>query len=128
MDKRTQQQLYKKYPTLFKQHTWSIEESAMPWGVDFETGWAKLLDELCSKLVKVSPNAEFSQVKEKLGSARFYADNITKAGYDLISEYETKSAYICEQCGAKGKIYNHNGWLKCRCKKCAIKEGIQISK
>lgn len=100
-------------------------------------GWQPLLRELDSKLAERWPEYTIEQVKEKFGTLRFYAspniatpdfgeegyeawrdENVTPF-YDLIREYEDKSADICELCGKPGKVGDRNYWYSTRCPDCA---------
>ena len=93
-----------------------------------EQGWwseAKWEDDGISKhYVCHSPNGYeagypcASQVKEKFGLLRFYMTSATDEMYDLIREYENKSAHICEGCGAPGKLRGDT-WYVTQCDGCA---------
>lgn len=106
------------------------------------TGWQPLLVELDAKLKERWPDYTISQVKEKFGTLRFYADpgieapdfgddeagtaahnqwyaDNVDAFHDLIHEYEAKTAEICEVCGNPGKLGDRNYWWATRCPDCA---------
>jgi len=54
------------------------------------------------------------QVKEKFGGLRFYVIGGDDDLYAAISEAESKSKTICEQCGAPGEL-RKTGWWKTLC-------------
>lgn len=105
---------------------WFFEKSFY---FECNNGWNLLIDELCSKInlliEKKYPelkNEEFPfivlQIKEKYGTLRFYTGSANEEIFDLIDEYEKKSAFICELCGEPGTIKDIGGsWLKCVCNK-----------
>ena len=64
------------------------------------------------------------QIKEKFGSLRFYADNITDEQQIIINFAETLSSKVCEFCGRFDStvISYRIGWHKTLCSCCANKE------
>ena len=77
----TEQVIFEKYPTIFKDKDLSPEESCMAWGLEVPDDWLPIIDELCysitSKPLYISYKSKFpqvvaEQVKEKFNSLRFY--------------------------------------------------------
>lgn len=104
-----------------------------PWEVDFNwhdicfemewgNGWLRAFYDLCRQLLtEVKSDFQWTQLKEKFGTARcYYGGGITPYGVKLIEEFEKETAEICEHCGEPGKIYN-DGWMMCLCDKCEEK-------
>lgn len=103
-------------------------------GIDCDSGWYDLLDELMGKIKELdtSESLRVTQIKEKLGGLRFYTagslriDVIGDASYEfgnensdifsIIHSYEDKSYHICETCGQPGRLCESHGWLKTVCK------------
>jgi hypothetical protein len=112
--------LIKDFPVFFKQTEYTMDKSCMYWGIECEDGWEPLLRKAITKIVKIDPNAEATQIKEKYGSLRLYISTNKDKAFDVAEEAEDKSCEICEICGKPGTI-NENGWLKSRCKKCEDK-------
>ena len=87
-------------------------------------GWKKLVLKLVKNLIKIDPEIEVMQVKEKFGGLRFYINGVTRKNveevYRLITEAEIESYYICENCGTKDKVTTKPicGWLLTLCSKC----------
>lgn len=88
-------------------------------------GWHPLLIELSGKLEGMIERDEStecfpraSQVKEKFGLLRFYMFQETRLMRDLISEYEKRSSFICEECGTEGTLQFHRNWWMTRCEDC----------
>mgnify|MGYP001599213963 CR=1 FL=1 len=118
--------LFTKYPTIFPNgRKVNPRESLLYFGCECESGWFRLIDNLCKQLVKASPNVVADQVKEKFGGLRFYVHGCTAKGNKLIEVAEHKSFRICELCGKRGKLYYQGGWYLVRCagcKKAIVKE------
>lgn len=119
MEVELQEQLEKKYPTLFK----------MPCYIECGGGWYKILDELFEKISK-NENVILAQVKEKWGQLRIYIAHDSEflevwpiqeeEIFFLVEAAEKKSLKVCEFCGKKGKPQN-TSWVKVLCNKCADK-------
>ncbi len=80
-----------------------------------------LEDELLGKIREVPPmptQVVLTQVKEKLGSLRFYYDGGHESEYirGLVSMAEQMSTVICETCGSPGK-HRGGGWVRTLCDK-----------
>lgn len=134
MDKKLQDKLYKKYNSIFKDRTRSIQESCMPWGICTGNGWYNLIDALCATLENVEHNYQgikvvASQVKEKYGGLRFYyniegtcnsKEKINRA-HGLIDGAvrlaESLSNKTCEECGSPATVRT-KGWIVNLCKSC----------
>jgi len=60
------------------------------------------------------------QIKEKLGTLRFYMSSQTKEMGALILDAERESSETCEACGRKGThTSTSSGWLKVVCNTCS---------
>jgi hypothetical protein len=130
----------KKFPMLFAQRNLSPRETCMYWGFDIGPGWYPLLHELCEKLMIICDaynfRIEFSQIKEKYGSGRFYFNSmgndntlskeknemIDEIINDIINSYEEISNKIC---ATTGKWYDEKisiyGWIHDSCPEAIIK-------
>jgi hypothetical protein len=144
MTNSLQNQLFKKYPGLFKQRKFPTSQSNMWCGADTDDGWYTLLDSVCNWLNwnithNKYPKVEFTQVKEKFGTLRlYYTIKGNKKGKDdkkeetedfirrcgeiegVISFAESLSGSICEVCGNPGKLTNE-GWMRTECDLCRAK-------
>lgn len=135
MNSELQEQIYTKYPKMFREKDLPMSQTCMCWGLEIGDGWYCLINELCYKIdihIKQNPKLEegfiIRQVKEKFGTLRFYYiggdDTIDK----LVDAAETESAITCEMCGKVGKTTNINGWLSTLCEehtKQTIKERLK---
>ena len=101
----------------------TLRNNLMVFGFEIGEGWMSLVIELLDKIQHlVDNNPEYSglqviQVKEKYGELCVYLNYYYKEIEDIISEYEEKSCYICEECGEKGEIRNINNWYTALCDK-----------
>jgi hypothetical protein len=93
-------------------------------------GWYRLVDQLCSDIEASLGDAcaafRIRQIKEKFGGLRFYYslqganDLPTGVGNgvrDLVQKAEADSKTLCEQCGARSKLHDLEGWLVTLCEK-----------
>lgn len=75
----------KKYPEFFRQRGLDMKETCMCWGFDIGKGWYSTLDKLCEDLTIIQKHSgvgvEFTQIKEKYGSGRFYHSFIVKQNF-----------------------------------------------
>jgi hypothetical protein len=121
MDKKLEDKIFKKYPTLFPGgRNVDPKVSLLCFGLDVKNGWYKIIDKLCLDILKCVDGDKVVavQVKEKYSMLRFYTDGASKEIYELISKAEEESGKICEECGKKGKMENLSGWYITTCKKC----------
>ena len=106
--------LLDKYPTLYDQKHF--------WGFECGDGWYNIIDHLSSAITTyTNPQTEFevfnvvvSQVKEKFGQLRFYADNTDKVVDGMIWLAEHMSGKTCETCGNRGEMRG-GSWLVTLC-------------
>lgn len=78
-------------------------------------GWIPHIQELIEKCIELGWDKEICQVKEKFGGLRFYTNIASEDVFDLISEYESKSYHMCEECGKKGELRKDKGWWRTLC-------------
>ena len=82
-------------------------------------GWRSIVENLVREIIKIAPDTEITQIKEKFGTLRFYCwgdggDEIDK----LIEKACQESGVTCEECGTKDKVTTEGGWILTLCKKC----------
>lgn len=125
MKKELQDELYKKYPKLYRQHKLSMQETCMCWGICTGDGWYDLIDNLSAKLEAYGGKVEAVQVKEKFGGLRFYLGAIDSEYADEIYEHVRKAEELsyktCEQCGKPGGPKG-GGWVRTLCDDCRDSE------
>ena len=128
-----QNDLVKAYPKIFKN---------VDFGIECNDGWYDLLDTLCYTMQRhcdvantryiietdkyqfvVEGDPEYvqvvaAQVKEKLGTLRFYVDGGDATTEGMIQMAEQMSTRICELCGSPAKTSRDSGWLHTTCDAC----------
>ena len=126
MKKELEEKLVKEFPNLFRDWRGDPQRTCMAWGVAFGDGWFDIFYDLCKKLNGLEPHMHFDQCKEKFGTARVYFSQDvscscgTQSGpiFDLVDEFEKKSATVCEWCGKSGEIREDLPWIRTLCDDC----------
>ena len=131
-DPNAYDELFEKYPQLFRERTLPESETCMCWGICCGIGWYEILDDLCKNLHKMFTDLKLEgedyptvvQVKEKYGTLRFYMGNMKKLSkedqekaYAFINEAERRSGITCEKCGQPGSEAP-GSWIKVLCGVC----------
>ena len=125
-----QNELFEKYPKIFRQKDLSMQHTCMCWGITCGDGWYNIIDVLCSQIqnhleYNVAKNdgaitVEATQVKEKYGSLCFYYNGGDEFIRGLCWMAEGLSSRTCEECGSPG-TQNDGGWINTLCKPCREK-------
>ena len=92
-------------------------------GFEHGDGWYDILWRLCADLEPLvmelekesGERFEVVQVKEKLGTLRFYVNHHTDAFDKLIEEGQEESSRTCEVCGQPGKERETGGGVRAVC-------------
>ncbi len=127
MKNELQNELYTKFPKIFRQKDCSIQESCMPWGMECGDGWHGLILDLCVRIqahLDLHPEVqqvEAEQVKEKFGGLRFYVSGGDEVTDKMITKAEEDSYTICESCGSTVGVHQTESWIKTLCSKCDTK-------
>lgn len=121
MRKDLDNELCRRFPSIFVDRNGNPRQTAMHWGFP-EDGWYQLIYNLCLRLERVNPDAIAVQVKEKFGGLRFYAVNSNEDGQRAIAAAENASYCICEWCGRAGTSVGSGSWVRTLCEKCRTKE------
>ncbi len=126
MNKDLDEALCKDFPNLYRDRNASMMSTCMCWGFPSD-GWEPLIRRLSEKLEdlilaipeETREHYKASQVKEKMGTLRFYMDSSTDEMENLINEAEAESERTCEKCGSPGSI-NDGPWYRVRCGSCGL--------
>jgi hypothetical protein len=101
-----------------------------------EDGWRDLLERVCMRieavLVESGGSCRVLQIKEKLGTLRFYwsgemSDDAKLRVEEAIALANARSACTCETCGVEGRLYDRGGWLATACAEHAEGEPVPVS-
>ena len=107
-------------PNLYWNHCW----------LDCGPGWDWIILDLSRHLEKIIVNGlkkgvwypdyypVCAEVREKMGSLRFYMYDSTPEMDELIEEAESASTQTCEMCGCSGKMRNEGCRYIVRCDIC----------
>jgi hypothetical protein len=115
-----------------------VTENLMGFGFECGDGWFNLIWEMSLKIEKELKRQEegkftktkralrdeipfkIVQVKEKFATLSVYPNFASEEIFNIIDEYEKKSAEVCEDCGKPGEVRNL-GWIRTLCEKCYTK-------
>jgi len=126
----TTEQLIQKYPKIFKQYEGN--PGMVNWfGVP--DGWLPIIDKLCGSIqsyidrytryTKEGPikpaQVTCTQMKEKFGGLRFYAENTDDHVEGMIMMAEYLCDHTCQECGSEENIGRTGGWITTLCQNCA---------
>ena len=83
MKKELQEQLYEKYPKIFRQKDLPMTKTAMCWGISCGDGWYNIIDSLCNHIQRAvdTPMEMIKYYEERLMS-----DNLTDAERDFFQD------------------------------------------
>lgn len=117
----------------FERGTWRADLRArgglwlidLPRGFECHDGWREIIEDLTDELVEITggvdhaPEMRVVQIKEKLGTLRYYVwhvpDGFHDAVYAAVDRAEEKSATVCEICGAPGQLGKTGGRVDTSC-------------
>lgn len=116
--------LCSRYPKMFTERGGYHNDTDLGWGIACDDGWFDLIDTLCDSIQsyidnksKYTPDVsqvEITQIKEKFGTLRFYANGGDDVTDGMIWFAESMSGKICEVCGTPGKRRS-GGWIRTLC-------------
>ena len=123
MRKELEQKLVKRLPTWFNVNG-DARHSLTPFRFQCGVGWYKILWRLCVDMEplvaeleqETGESFEVVQVKEKLGTLRFYVSHHSDAINERIADASKESSRTCEVCGQPGKQRKTDGGrVQARC-------------
>ena len=126
MDSQKTNELYEKFPHLYRERTAPLESSKMAWGFQCEDGWYKIIYEMSKKINKTSVEGEFAPAitevsRNKDGTLYVEARNLTPPVADIITSAKEQSRLTCEFCAYTPAFLRttkgpHKGHIACgRC-------------
>ena len=132
MRQELEEKLVKRFPTWFGVNGDS-RHSLKPFVFQCGEGWFNLLWRLCVDLEPIvteleqetGEQFEVGQVREKLGTLRFYVSHHSDAINERIAEARTESAQTCETCGQPGNRLEVGGRIRVRCDKHGHRSEVQ---
>ena len=126
MDSQKTNELYEKFPHLYRERTAPLASSKMAWGFQCEDGWHKIIYEMSKKINKTSVEGEFAPAiievsRNKDGTLYVEARNLTPPVADIITSAKEQSRLTCEFCAYTPAFLrtsrgSHKGHIACgRC-------------
>ena len=130
MDSQKTNELYEKFPHLYRERTAPLESSHMAWGFQCENGWYKIIYEMSKKIDKISTEGEHAPAislvsRHEDGTLYVAVSNITPPVADIITRATEQSRLTCEFCAytpaflrtASGPMKNHIACGRCVAKR-----------
>jgi hypothetical protein len=122
MRKELEEKVVRRFPAWFNVNG-DVRHILTPFGFDHGDGWHIILWRLCVDLEplvaelerETGERFEVVQVKQKLGTLRFYVTHHSDAIDARISEARVESSRACEVCGQAGKQVETGGWVRTVC-------------
>jgi len=103
MDSQKTNELYEKFPHLYRERAAPLESSGMGWGFQCEDGWYKIIYDMSKKIQKLSGEGEFAPAislvsKHEDGTLYVAVSNITPPVADIVTRATEQSRLTCELC------------------------------
>ena len=126
MDSQKTNELYEKFPHLYRERTAPLESSGMGWGFGCENGWYKIIYEMSKKIDKISTEGEHAPAislvsRHEDGTLYVAVSNITPPVADIVTRATEQSRLTCEFCAYTPAFLRttkgpHKGHIACgRC-------------
>ena len=126
MDSQKTNELYEKFPHLYRERTAPLESSHMAWGFQCENGWYKIIYEMSKKIDKISTEGERAPAislvsRHEDGTLYVAVSNITPPIADIVTRATEQSRLTCEFCAYTPAFLRttkgpHKGHIACgRC-------------
>ena len=131
MDSHKTDEIYEKFPHLYRERLVPLASSKMGWGFQCEDGWYKIIYEMSKKIDKLSKEGEFAPAitevsKNEDGTLYVEARNLTPPVADIITTAREQSRLTCELCAytpafLRGVANSLEGHIACG--RCVAKAG-----
>ena len=126
MDSQKTNELYEKFPHLYRERAAPLESSGMGWGFGCENGWYKIIYEMSKKIDKISTEGEHAPAislvsRHEDGTLYVAVSNITPPVADIVTSATEQSRLTCEFCAYTPAFLRtsrgpHKGHIACgRC-------------
>jgi hypothetical protein len=96
-------ELYEKFPHLYRERLVPLASSKMGWGFQCENGWYKIIYEMSKKIDKISTEGEHAPAislvsRHEDGTLYVAVSNITPPVADIVMSATEQSRLTCEFC------------------------------
>ncbi len=114
MNSHKTNELYEKFPHLYRERTAPLDSSQMPWGFQCEDGWYKILYDMSKKITKLSSVGLLAPAASEVarwpdGTLRVEVRNLTPAVADIITSAREQSRLTCEYCSYSPAFVREGG-------------------
>jgi hypothetical protein len=136
MDSQKTNELYEKFPHLYRERAAPLESSGMAWGFGCENGWYKIIYEMSKKIDKISTEGEHAPAislvsRHEDGTLHVAVSNITPPVADIVTRATEQSRLTCEFCAytpaflrtTKGSMEGHIACGRCLRKATPVPKG-----
>lgn len=134
MSPELERKIVARWPDWFDVHG-DLRRTLMPHGFQCGDGWFDLVRRLCERLEPLvtelstalpdGDRFEVLEIKQKMGSLRFYVSHHDAAIDTEIDGARLDSRRTCENCGSPGMLRNRDGWLVTVCDECLQGGGLK---
>ncbi len=122
MTKKSEDNLYKKYPKMLAGFKMGPQESCLAFGCEHDDGWYIIIDTLLwsigNRIKTKNLSINIQQIKEKFGGLRFYYSGGDDVIDGMVTLAENMSYVTCEKCGSTNNVTQTKGWIVSLCPKC----------
>ena len=104
MDSHKENELYERFPHLYRERLAPLESSKMGWGFQCDDGWYNIIHKMSKRIAALSSDDEFAPAitevsRNEDGTLYVEARNLTPPTADLIEAAREQSKLTCESCG-----------------------------
>ena len=128
MDSQKTNELYERFPHLYRERLAPLESSKMGWGFQCDDGWYNIIHKMSKRIAAISSDDEFAPAitevsRNEDGTLYVEARNLSPPVADLIEAAKEQSRITCESCGySPAFLRSKEGPLKghVACGRCVI--------
>jgi hypothetical protein len=118
MKRELDEKLRQKYPSLYCDRDGDKTKTSMHMEFACGDGWYELIDVVSGLLTEHNPEIRAEQIKEKLGTLRFYHSPVDDYSIGIETAAGQLSCHICEVCGEPAMTNSYDGgWWSTLCVK-----------
>ena len=104
MDSQKTNELYERFPHLYRERLAPLESSKMGWGLQCDDGWYNIIHKMSKRIAAISSDDEFAPAitevsRNEDGTLYVEARNLSPPVADLIEAAKEQSRITCEVCG-----------------------------
>jgi len=114
MDSQKTNELYEKFPHLYRERTAPLESSKMAWGFQCEDGWYKILYDMSKRITKISNDNDHAAAITEIsrhedGTLKIVLRNPSPHVDTIVTGTREQSRLTCEYCSYSPAHIRSNG-------------------